>query len=291
MNLTSAWLQVRPVRSATKPAQSGFTLVEMIMVIVIMGVIGAAVAVFIKSPIDAYVDSARRASLTDVADTTLRRMTRDIRTALPNSLRQASGSNPVNSQCIEFIPTTTGGRYRAEVDVAGHGDVLSFDTADSSFDMFGPNSALPDQSIVAGDLVVIYNLGVPGADAYASLNPNVSAVTQVSAGSLPNETKLGISTLQFPLASASNRFQIIPGNQKIVSYVCSGGNLYRHFNYAYTNSCPASGGDLIAKDASCTFVYNGSDLQRNALVQIKLALTRGGETVSLYHEVHVSNTP
>ena len=278
-------------RSRLKPAQSGFTLVEITMVIVIIGVIGAAITVFMKSPINAYLDSARRARLTDVADTTLRRLTRDIRTALPNSLRQANGSNPVNSQCIEFIPTKTGGRYRAEVDIAGQGDVLRFDVPDSSFDMFGLNSALPDQAIVVGDLVVIYNLGIPGSDAYAASNPNVSTITQVGAGSLLGETKLSINNLQFPLASGGNRFQIIPGNQKIVSYVCREGNLYRNFNYAYANSCPATGGDLIAKDARCEFVYKGSDLQRNALVQIKLALTSGGETVSLYHEVHVDNTP
>lgn len=291
MHPTTFRLSVRVARSATKRAQSGFTLVEIIMVIVIMGVIGAAMAVFMKSPIDAYLDSARRARLTDVADTTLRRMTRDIHSALPNTLRQGSGTNPINGQCIEFIPTKTGGRYRAEVDAAGQGDVLRFDVADSSFDIFGTNSTLPDQSIVPGDMVVIYNLGIPGADAYATLNPNVSAITQVGAGSLPNETKLSINSLQFPLAPGSNRFQIISGTQKIVSYVCRGGNLYRNFNYPYANSCPASGGDLIATNASCTFVYNGSDLQRNALVQIKLALTSGGETVSLYDEVHVDNTP
>lgn len=282
-----------PVRSAQtrKSTQGGFTLIEIIMVIVILGVIGAVLSVFIKSPIDAYLDSARRAGLTDAADTTLRRITRDIRTALPNSLRQASGGNAINNQCIEFIPTKTGGRYRAEVDATGLGDVLRFDVADNSFDMFGSNSLLPDQSIAVGDLVVIYNLGIPGADAYASQNPNVSAITQVSAGSLLNETKISINSLQFPLASGGKRFQVIPGNQKIVSYVCRDGNLYRNFNYAYANSCPATGGDLIAKGASCVFVYSGSDLQRNALVQIKLALTSGGETVSLYHEVHVDNTP
>ena len=261
------------------------------MVIIITGVIGAAMAVFIKSPIDAYVDSARRASLTDVADTTLRRMTRDIRSALPNSLRQSSGLNPINSQCIEFIPTKTGGRYRADLDASGNGDALRFDVPDTSFDIFGLNSVLPDQSIVAGDLIVVYNLGFPGSDAYETINSNVSTVTQVGAGSLPNETKVSISKLQFPLASGSMRFQVIPGDQKIVSYVCRGGNMYRNSNYAYTNSCPASGGDLVAKDAACTFVYNGSDLQRNALVQIKLALTSDDETVNLYHEVHVDNTP
>ena len=261
------------------------------MVIVIVGVIGAVLSVFMKSPIDAYFDSARRAALIDVADTTLRRMTRDIRTALPNSLRQTSGMNPVNTQCIEFIPTKAGGRYRAEADVNGQGDVLRFDTPDDSFDIFGSNSALADQAIVAGDIVVIYNLGVLGADAYATTQPNVAVITEVGAGDLPNETKLKFSSMQFPMESGGNRFQIIPGNAKIVSYVCRGGNLYRNSNYAYTNSCPASGGDLIAKDVTCTFVYNGSDLQRNALLQIQLKFANGSENISLYHEVHVSNTP
>lgn len=279
------------LRRAVRFSQGGFTLVELIMVIVIIGVIGAVLSVFIRSPIDAYFDSARRAALTDVADTTLRRMTRDIRTALPNSLRQTSGTSPVNTQCIELIPTKAGGRYRAEADVNGDGDVLRFDTPDDSFDMFRPNSTVADQAIVAGDMVAIYNLGVLAADAYAVLEPNVSVITEVGAGSLPNETKLRFSSMQFPLASGSNRFHIIPGNEKIVSYVCRDGSLYRNFNYAYTNSCPATGGDLIAKGATCTFVYNGSDLQRNALVQIKLKLVSGDENVSLYQEVHVSNTP
>src|ERR1035437_8573959 len=83
--------------------QRGFTLIELVMVIVIMGVIGGMVSVFMKSPIDAYFASARRAALTDVADTVVRRMARDIQRALPNSLRPLN-----NSQCIAFIPTRTG---------------------------------------------------------------------------------------------------------------------------------------------------------------------------------------
>ena len=57
--------------------------------------------------------SARRAALTDTADTAVRRMARDIRKALPNSIRQTS------DQCVEFIPTKTGGRYRVEEVAAG----------------------------------------------------------------------------------------------------------------------------------------------------------------------------
>lgn len=275
--------------SASKLQQRGFTLIELIMVIVILGVVGSMVAVFMRAPIQGYFDTARRAALSDVADTAVRRMARDIRKALPNSLRQSISPNPASSQCIEFIPTKTGGRYRADVNAAGNGDILNFAASDSSFDMLGANSALADQQIVAGDLIAVYNLGITGADAYAG--DNTSAVTSVGVGTLANETKINISGKKFPLASGSGRFHVIPGTEKIVSYVCSGGNLYRNSNYAYTNSCPTAGGDLLASGVACNFVYNGSDLQRNAMVQIMLDLSSSGETVSLYHQVNVNNTP
>lgn len=272
---------------AARPHQAGFTLVELIMVIVIMGVIGGIVAVFIKSPIDAYFASARRAALTDVADTAVRRMARDLRKALPNSIR-----NP-NSQCLEFIPTRTGGRYRADVDAAGNGDILDFAVADTSFDMLGANSALADQAIKVGDLVAVYNLGIPGADAYDLVNSNTSAVTSVGAGTLANETKIGINARQFPLASGSNRFHVIPVGENVVAYVCNGGNLRRTVRAFADAACPTSGAILASNVGSCNFVYSGSDLQRNALMQLSIAFTDtdSGETVSLYHEVHVNNTP
>ncbi|TAN77825.1 MAG: type II secretion system protein, partial [Gallionella sp.] len=59
----------------------------MVMVIVITGIIGSMVAVFIKAPVQQYFDVARRADMTDTADTALRRITRDLRLALPNSVR------------------------------------------------------------------------------------------------------------------------------------------------------------------------------------------------------------
>ena len=265
----------------------GFTLVEIVIVITLLGIVGVMVAVFMKKPIDAYFDTARRAALVDLADTTTRRMAREIRSALPNSLRVAS------NQCVEFIPTKVGGRYRAETSSTGTGDTLDFSTADSSFDVYGDLGALPTaQRPAVGDLVAVYNLGITGSDAY-SLD-NVSAITSVTNAS--PESSIGISPKKFPLASGSSRFQVIPSTDKVVSYACSGGKLYRFSNYAYsaTSSCqtPVSSTPVLATDvASCNFVYNGSDLQRNALVQISLVFTRTAESVSLYHEVHVNNTP
>lgn len=286
--------------TAPRVGQRGFTLIELIMVIILLGVVGGMVAVFMKSPIDAYFDSARRAGLTDVADTTVRRIERDIRKALPNSIRTAG------NQCVEFIPTKIGARYRAGL--GGGGDVLDFSLLDDSFNMLWRNAdLLAPQQIATGDWVVVYNLGIPGADAYAA--ENTSAVTAASAESgSPVESVIEINATQFPLESPSNRFHVIPQAEQVVRYVCVGANgtnaqghgngtLYRQIlalPLAASASCPTSvtGAARMANRVSaCNFSYSGSDLQRNALLSLRLQLTDGGETVSLQQEVHVSNTP
>ncbi len=272
--------------------QRGFTLIELIMVIVILGIIAAMVAVFMRSPIDAYFDTARRAALADQADTATRRMARDIRKSLPNSIRVP------NAQCVEFIPTRTGARYRADRDTAGGAtqadNILSFAGADDRFNLLVRNTDLPaDQQIQVNDHVVVYNLGIPGSDAYAGNNRSqISAVAAV--GGTPShgdETRLTITSRAFPLASGANRLHIVPGGEQVVAYVCSGGSLRRTVRTFAGAQCPATG-PVLARDVSaCSFVYNDSDLQRNALVQLTLTFSSAGENMSLYHEVHVNNTP
>lgn len=291
-----------------KAAQRGFTMVELIMVIVMMGVIGGMVAVFMKSPIDAYFASARRAGLTDVADTVVRRMARDLQRALPNSMRSAG------DQCVEFIPTKAGGRYRT--DVGGGGDVLDFTVADTSFNMLGDNDDLKlpaDQKIANQDVITIFNLGISGADAYAADNISVISAAPTVAGTPPETTiTLESGGKKFPFESPSKRFHVIPGGEQVVRYACVGatgvtdldanghgkGSLYRQVldlplaASACPTTAPSSGVALMAtKVSACKFDYGGPDLQRNALLSMTLSVTDSGETVSLQHEVHASSMP
>jgi MSHA biogenesis protein MshO len=275
-----------PTRCQTVTRQRGFTLIELVMVITIMGIVGSIIAAFMRQPIDAYLDSARRSGLTDVADTAVRRMGRDIRKALPNSVRIP------NANCLEFIPTKTGGRYRAEDAVSGDGSALSFATADTSFSMFGSNNALPlDQRIVQNDVVAVYNLGISGVDAYAEENTSSVSGAPVDG----TETTIPIDSKLFPLPSSGNRFQVVPKDEKVVSYVCTGGNLRRtastSFYLASSSAVCPSSGPILASSITCSFDYSGSDLQRNALVRVVMQIQRKDESVNLYHEIHVNNTP
>jgi len=280
----------------TRPTtnQQAFTLVEMVIVIAATGVMAAAVALFLRWPFQAYLDAARRAEMTDTADGALRRMGRDLRVALPNSVRIAAAGG---ATCVEMLPTITGGRYRAALDNTGAGDILDFNVADASFDMLGPLPTLPGQTIAPGQRVAIYNLGATsvGSDAYSGTNTNVIAGT--AAGTLPNENKIisAPAPQRFPLASPGNRFQVIAGP---VSYVCdlAAGTLTRVSGYgiAAAQACPPGGtaAPLVNSVTGCDIQYTPlGATARNAIVSMTLALTQSNETVSLYHEAHVSNAP
>jgi MSHA biogenesis protein MshO len=275
----------------------GFTLTEAITVIVITGIIAAVVAVFLAKPVQGYFDTTRRAQLTDLADTALRRITRDLRLALPNSVRITSAGGSVY---LEFLLTRDGGRYRAERDSGGGGDVLEFGavSAPYRFDVIGP---MP--SVVAGsDSIVVFNLG-PGfgsADAYQGAAGNMRSVAAVGAGQItvsPNTA--------FPRESPAQRFQVV---QHAVSYVCTPnaanpalGAVQRYWGYAISAAQPttfAGGGSaLLAADvAACAFTYSPNAIaERGGVVVLALTLAQstpgGPESVTLLQEAHVGNVP
>jgi MSHA biogenesis protein MshO len=289
--------------------QCGFTLVEMIVVIVITGIIGGVVAIFIRAPVQGYMDSARRAEMTDIADTALRRMARDIRTAVPNSVRIPT---PAGSAYIEFLPTKAGGRYRANPaggagGCGAAGDDLSFTVADTCFEIIG--TAIPfvrGATDDTSDQIVVGSTQSDGNPPYDKtfVGPGVRRPYTGVTGTL---TKVQILGVQFPAFAElpSQHFDVVPNDQLAVTYSCEGvgtaggegtGILWRYWNYGFNvlQATPPWGGGQFAKLAdrvsTCSIVYNLAN-QRNGLVAITLGITRGGESVSLYQEIHVNNIP
>jgi MSHA biogenesis protein MshO len=270
-------------------AVAGVTLIELVVTIALLGILAAAAAVYIAPALEAYFASQRRAQLTDVADTAMRFMMREVRLALPNSAR-VDGTRSF----LEILVTKNGGRYRA-ANAANTGEVPLAFTGATEFDTLGLLPAGGGQQVVAGDFVVIHNLGIPGADAYAAGAANIATVQAIGPGTLPDENRITLTAnAQFPLESPGRRFFVVDGP---VSYACVGNQLLRWSGYPIQAAQPTVkpgpaleavvAGDLTA----CNIDFVALPLVSRGLVAVRLTFSQGGENVTLYYEAHVNNVP
>ena len=290
--------------------QRGITLVEMIVAITLTGLLVAAVTSFIARPVEGYIDAAAHAQLVAAADTAMRRISRDLHAALPNSVHLSAGSD-----LVEYLDVRTGGRYRADPTLPAPGvcpnndasipewTVLSFGRADTCFQAMTDAASDPELANInpATDYVVVFNLGpgVANADAYQTGTGTGNNSSIVSAAASGTEYKFTITPNTFTYQSPGNRFNVISGP---VAYKCdlATKTLTRYSGYAIQSTSPANpnlaaaSSALIAKDVlSCSFSYAANIANLNAgVVTVNLALSdaRGG-LVTLQQQVHVNNVP
>ncbi len=296
---------MRPIRP-----ERGVTLIELVVAMVIVGIIVASVVFFIN-PLRQSTDLALRAELSDVADNALQRIGRDVRLALPNSVRVDSTTVP-GSVFLEFIAVRTAGRYRAEGGgpiIAGNcptdgsgvpdSDQLVFDSADTCFTTLGK---LPD-TVAANDQLVLNNYGFADQNAYQTAAIlNRVTITSVDT-SQANRDRINFASTTFQRAlhdSPGRRLFVISGP---VTYRCNmtTGTITRHDGYALQLAQPTAfgAGSLIAEHVlvgtGCSFDYANVGPQLGLLtmrITLRRQLFEGtSETVSLYHAVHVNNAP
>jgi len=290
-----------PNRRITAPQGArGFTLVELVVTIVVGSVVVAFMAMFIVTPMLAYGAQTRRASLVEDADAALRFMGRDLKSALPNSVR-ISTSGSVTA--LEFLATTDAARYVDGGPLSNAALTLDFTAADGAFATTVPFTqlTLPWTSTTA--YLVIDHVGVSGANAYDMANvitPAGTAIT-VSAGASANQNLVTLSpAFQFTQGSPGKRVYLVSGP---VTYLCdsSAGTLTRYSGYTISSTQAASAATLTAAGATsalvagdvgaCAFTYATGTAQRNALVELTLQLTNSGESVQLLYEVQLVNSP
>jgi MSHA biogenesis protein MshO len=293
---------------------AGFTLLELIVVLVLTGVLAGVLATVVSGPVRGQVEAGRRAALVDLAETALLRMTREIRLALPNSVRVRSAAGVTS---LELLRIYDAGRYRAHpthgptpgcLPSGGRGDPLELACADAGFDVLGRlrrSAAAPTGADCAGGdglCVVVYNTGQAGADAYAG--DNRANLAGLSAGGaddgsdhiLLTSPRLAGGQPAFPLASPGQRFFLVDGP---VSFVCDPGRgtITRHQRYPISAAQSlAPGGSsalLVNQVAACGFTYTPGTPQRGGLATLRLTLGDPSlaEAVTLLQQVHVQNVP
>ncbi len=261
--------------------QRGFTLIEIVVVIVVIGIIGVGITNFIFRSVQGYADTSERQQLATIGWVVSEKVSRELRDALPNSFR-LNGANT----CLEFIPTVGGSDYLSV-------PILSAANSFEAVPFPNYSAASVDSS---QDRAVVYPSTISGM--YALGNPGMISGTlnQLSAGTTANAVTIELSaTHQFLTDSPTKRLYIV---RQPVMFCFEGGRLNRYAGYGFQSSMPTSGLGtptvVGSRLANAAFAYSPGTLARNGVVTISFEVRGDGVSPAVQainQEVQIRNVP
>ncbi len=254
--------------------QRGFTLIELVIVIVLLAIVATISVQFVSFSTQGAIDTAARQQRALAGVVISEQISRALRNALPTSVRTTT-----DGRCIEWFPVRAASVY---IDLPRGSNPVTFEAV-----------PLPAGQSAAGRVVVY---GYSG-DVYSPASPGpISPTASLPAGS---DTVTLNSPHRFTARSPEQRFFIV-GDP--VTYCQQGRFLYRYRNYGINNSVASGlptgfpGRELLAADlvtGSVNFSVTPPTLQRSAVVELSFALvdSQSGETLNISQEVQIRNVP
>lgn len=276
----------------------GFTLVELITVIVILGVVGIGIASFVRGSMQIYLDVNTREVLLTESRFAIERMTRELRRAVPNSIRIRGNTS---QHCIEFVPSQFSTIYTelpvqpsadTEVNLVFPYDIDGnvFDIGNTDFAIVYPRRSEDVYDISRNKRQVIRSCSDDG-DGDCSTRDDSDDIIQVEVDSAFAEQSPA-SRLYF--ADRSVSFCVVSGvlvrfENDIVINQALGSLSNARLATDVVNVLSAN--PVVAPQQDDPFTYSAATLQRNAVVQLRLRFAREGEQVEWHQEVHIANVP
>lgn len=259
-------------------AQKGFTLVELVSVIVILALLSAVGSGFFVRAVDGYRTTQLRSDLMQRGRLVLEQMARQLRQAVPNSVRlNASGS------CIEFMPVVAVASYLGQLPDTQNGMASASSVAVFPYDV---NLGEIKHVIVAPfNPIEVYANGLPAA----RVGFGGSAGNPVSAISF-------IAAHRFMRNSLSNRLFLAGDPQR---FCIVGTQLLQYSGYSLLTSAlddadPGGNSAIMATDVAAlgsAFQLSPGSEDRNSSVQINLQFSAGRNSIRLNHQVLIRNVP
>ncbi|WP_338411311.1 MULTISPECIES: type II secretion system protein [Pseudoalteromonas] len=274
--------------------QYAFTLIELLLVMVILGILAVSAFSFIGAGVSIYAQGVERQEAVAQARFLITRISKELRHATPNSLRLSCDNDSKGAcnthQCLEFTPFLSATHYTNYLPTTAPFNITAVD--------FELNNLTKPQ---AGNWAAVYPLN--SDDIY---NENNHKRLQVLA--FDSTAGNAIDQWQFSKAfaaeSPSKRLYLLA---EPVSFCVEGQFLYRYTNYAF-NSTQSDAPSLqvtsgVKRDLLGIYIANNLAsnlfftiepvaLQRNAVLNVN-AQMRFNETevMNFNHEVHVPNVP
>ncbi|MFA7835169.1 PilW family protein [Aeromonas dhakensis] len=271
----------------------GFTLIELVMVILLLGIMATFASQFIGIGSQIYGDASSREQLMSDARFAMERLNREVRNALPGSERieTLDGSWSDSGPCLRFWPISTSSRYIAlNRNVSGSTTTLELVMAT-------PASAVdplsPDPSAVAvGDLLAVFPLpdaNQPSLSNGCEYGRCVARVTEVLA------PVSGAQTLRY--AATESLAGLSPGSRvyfarEQVRYCVQAGSMYRA-SMALNGTSAAMPLGILMADAlrAGSFYREATAFNSEGEFGVRLVFERKGEAVTFNHKLGVFNVP
>lgn len=250
----------------------GFSLIELIVVIVILAILATIGAQFVVTTTQTYEQTRTRALLVNTARQALERMTRQLRGALPYSVRLTNGDT-----CIEFMPISGGGNYLTPVP-----DQSNLAPASASISVSPHGEDFGNAQWVSIGALSASEIYGPGISSHELAARTANTLTLAS-------------SKRWQRNSINRRFYLLDNPQAF----CVVGNELRF----YEGQSIASGNVDLSNDfgllannvnppatASFFSLTQGSE-DRNTIVQIGLAFVSGAESLDFQQQVMIRNVP
>jgi MSHA biogenesis protein MshO len=275
---------------ARSTVNNGFTLIEMVITIVVVGILAGILAPMISQLTNAYVDTNARSELTARGRLALDRLAKEVRRVVPNTIQELNGGSGV-----EFVTSKIGGRYMSRNDPfapASYPNANRFQKQANLSSLYILGTDYTDFS--ATDVLVIYN------ESPSTLASRSVALNSVTSQDLDGDTKKEVQLLAFSAAhkwgveSTTQHYQIadfchdigLTGNALYWKRTTGVGCIDNTAGWINTDPILVSADTLTAD-----FDYIPTSLTNNAILKVTLTLTEQGETVTVSQEMHVRNTP